>query len=193
MLQTFASSISSLLDQRADGHSLPAGLYTREDVFEADLDVFFRKHWICIGLDCDVPEPGDVNVVDIGTSSLIVLRDDDGEIRVVHNVCRHRGSRILDAGSAVVSKLVCPYHQWTYELTGELAHAPHMGVDFEKSCRNLKPAVFKSIGGLIYVCLSDSPPEDIARLEEVMEERLAPYGIRNAKVAYQSDVIESGN
>lgn len=193
MLQTFASSISSVLDQRADGHSLPAGLYTREDVFEADLDVFFRKHWICIGLDCDVPEPGDVNVVDIGTSSLIVLRDDDGEIRVVHNVCRHRGSRILDAGSAVVSKLVCPYHQWTYELTGELAHAPHMGIDFEKSCRNLKPVVFKSIGGLIYVCLSDSPPEDIARLEEVMDERLAPYGICNAKVAYQSDVIESGN
>lgn len=193
MLQTFASSISSLLDARADGHSLPAGLYTREDVFEADLDVFFRKHWIFIGLECDVPEPGDASVVDIGKSSLIMLRDDDGEIRVVHNVCRHRGSRILDAGSAVVSKLVCPYHQWTYELTGELAHAPHMGADFDKSCKSLKPVSFKSIGGLIYACLSDNPPEDIARLEEVMVERLAPYDIRNAKVAYQSDVIENGN
>jgi Rieske 2Fe-2S family protein len=193
MLQTFASSISSLLDSRADGHSLPAGLYSREDVFEADVDVFFRKHWICIGLECDVPEPGDANVINIGNSSLIILRDDDNQIRVVHNVCRHRGSRILDAGSSVVSKLVCPYHQWTYELDGELAYAPHMGADFDKSCKSLSPVNFKSIGGLIYACLCDNPPADIDRLEEIMTERLAPYDIRNTKVAFQTDVVEHGN
>src|SRR5262245_61395515 len=85
------STISSLLDARAAGHSLPAGLYTRAEVFEADLEVFFRRHWICIGLACDVPEPGDASVVDIGTSSVILLRDDDGQLRVLHNVCRHRG------------------------------------------------------------------------------------------------------
>ena len=193
MLNTFPSSISAVLDQRAEGYSLPAALYTRKDVFDADLDVFFRKHWIHVGLECDVPEPGDAVVIDIGTTSLIVLRDDDAQIRVVHNVCRHRGSRLLDSGPTIISKLVCPYHQWTYELTGELMHAPHMGTDFDKSCRNLKPVNFQSIGGLIYVCLSDAPPEDIARLKHVMEERLAPYDIRNAKVAYQTDVIEEGN
>ncbi|WP_087002002.1 aromatic ring-hydroxylating oxygenase subunit alpha [Rhizobium sullae] len=193
MLQTFASSISSLLDTRGDGHSLPAGLYTREDVFEADIDVFFRKHWICIGLECDVPEPGDATVVDIGNSGLIILRDDDNQVRVVHNVCRHRGSRILNAGSSVISKLVCPYHQWTYELDGELAYAPHMGADFDKSCKSLRPVNFKSIGGLIYACLSDNPPPDIDRLEAVMTERLAPYDIRNTKVAFQADVVEHGN
>ncbi|MBZ7926492.1 aromatic ring-hydroxylating dioxygenase subunit alpha [Ensifer adhaerens] len=193
MLQKLPPSVSSLLDDRIDGHSLPAGLYTREDVFEADLDVFFRRHWICIGLECDVPEAGDAVVVDVGNSSLILLRDDDGGIRVVHNVCRHRGSRLLDAGPTIVSKLVCPYHQWTYELSGELSYAPHMGTDFDKSCKNLKPIAFKSIGGLIYVCLSDKPPQDIDRLEQVMAERLAPYDISNAKVAFQSDVIEQGN
>ncbi|KSV83478.1 SRPBCC family protein [Sinorhizobium sp. GL28] len=193
MLQTFASPISALLDARAEGHSLPAGLYTREDVFEADLEVFFRRHWICIGLECDVPEPGDATVVDIGKTSLILLRDDDGEIRVMHNVCRHRGARLLDAGKTIVSKLVCPYHTWTYELTGELSYAPHMGKGFDKACRSLKPVTFKSVGGLIYACLSDNPPEDIDRLVEIMAERLAPYDIRNAKVAYESDVIEQGN
>lgn len=193
MLQTFASPISALLDARADGHSLPAGLYTREDVFEADLDVFFRRHWICIGAECDVPEPGDATVVDIGKTSLILLRDDDEQIRVMHNVCRHRGARLLNPGKSIVSKLVCPYHTWTYELSGELSHAPHMGSDFDKDCRGLKPVTFKSIGGLVYVCLSDDPPADIDRLEEVMRERLAPYDIRNAKVAYESDVIEYGN
>ncbi|NKK02553.1 Rieske 2Fe-2S domain-containing protein [Rhizobium leguminosarum bv. viciae] len=193
MLNRLPSTISALLDARADGHSLPAGLYVREDVFEADLEVFFHKHWICVGLDCDVPEPGDATVVDIGKTSLILLRDDDGEIRVLHNVCRHRGSRLLDPGKTIVSKLVCPYHAWTYELTGELSYAPHMGKDFDKECRSLKSVTFKSIDGLIYVCLSDNPPEDIALLEQAMTERLAPYDIRNAKIAFQTDVIEDGN
>ncbi|SMD13827.1 aromatic ring-hydroxylating dioxygenase subunit alpha [Rhizobium sp. RU36D] len=193
MLNKFASSISALLDIRAQGHSLPAGLYVRDDVFEADLDVFFSRHWVYAGLECEVPEAGDAVVLDIGKISVIILRDDDNEIRVVRNVCRHRGSRILDAGSTVISKLVCPYHQWTYELTGELAYAPHMGKDFDKSCRGLKPVHFRSIGGLIYICLADTPPEDIDNLEAVMLPRLAPYDIRNAKVAHQVDVIEEGN
>ena len=187
------SAISTLLDDRVEGRSLPAGLYTREDVFQADMDVFFRKHWIYIGPECDVPEPGDATVIDIAGSSLIMLRDDDGEVRVFHNVCRHRGARILDAGTTVVSKLVCPYHQWTYELTGGLAYAPHMGKDFDKTCNSLKPVNFRNIGGLIHVCLSDDPPADIAALEAVGRERLLPYDLRNTRVAHQTDLIENGN
>jgi Rieske 2Fe-2S family protein len=193
MLNKFPSSISAVLDSRAEGHALPADLYTREDVLEADLDIFFRKHWIYIGLECDVPEAGDATVIDIGRTSLILLRDDEEHIRVLHNVCRHRGTRLLDSGSTVISKLVCPYHQWTYELSGELVHAPHMGTDFDKSCRNLKAVNFKSIGGLIYVCLSDTPPDDVVTLEQVMEKRLAPYDIRHSKIAHQTDVVEDGN
>lgn len=193
MLNKFPSSITALLDAKVDGHTLPAGLYTREDVFQADLDVFFSNHWIYVGLECDVPEPGDAVVIDIGNTSLIILRDDDNEIRVVRNVCRHRGSRLLQEGPTVISKLVCPYHQWTYELSGELSYAPHMGKDFDKSCKSLKTVNFKSIAGLLYVCLSDTPPNDIAELERVMLDRLAPYDIRNAKVAHQVDVVEKGN
>ena len=187
------STISTLLDERVEGRSLPAGLYTREDVFQADMDVFFRKHWIYVGPECDVPEPGDATVIDIAGSSLIMLRDDDGEVRVFHNVCRHRGARILDAGTTVVSKLVCPYHQWTYELTGELAYAPHMGKDFDKTCNSLKPVNFRNIGGLIHVCLSDDLPADIAALEAVGRERLLPYDLKNTRVAHQTDLIENGN
>jgi glycine betaine catabolism A len=193
MLNSFSSAISPLLDQRSAGHSLPAGLYTRPDVFQADLEVFFHRHWIHVGLECDVPEAGDAQAIDLGSASIILLRDDDNQIRVFHNVCRHRGARLLDAGTSIVSRLVCPYHQWTYELSGELAYAPHMGTAFDKSCRSLKPVAFRSIGGLIYVCLSDNPPEDIGTLETVMAERLAPYDLANAKVAFQSEIVEKGN
>ncbi|MDZ5457493.1 aromatic ring-hydroxylating oxygenase subunit alpha [Azohydromonas lata] len=186
-------SLSSLLSSRRPHHALPAGLYTRPDVFEADMQVFFQNHWILVGLECEIPEPGDAQVLDIGKAGLILLRDDDGQVRAFHNTCRHRGARILDAGATVISKLVCPYHQWTYEPTGELIHAPHMGVDFDKSCRSLKPVAVRNVGGLLYVCLGENPPKDIAVLQDVMEERLAPYGLRDAKVAHQVDVIEKGN
>lgn len=186
-------SIDSLLASRQPGYSLPAGLYTRPDVFEADMRVFFGQHWICAGLECELPEAGDTVVLDIGSSSVILLRGDDMQVRAFHNVCRHRGSRILDAGSQVVSRLVCPYHQWTYETTGELLLAPQMGVDFDRCKRGLKPVALRSIGGLLYICLADNPPADIAVLHDVMEPRLAPYGIRDAKVAHQADIIENGN
>ncbi|WP_028998546.1 aromatic ring-hydroxylating oxygenase subunit alpha [Azohydromonas australica] len=193
MSSSASASVSSLLSSRRKGYSLPAGLYTQSDVFEADMKVFFKNHWILIGLECEIPEPGDTQVVDIGSSSVILTRDDDMQVRALHNVCRHRGARILNTGATVISKLVCPYHQWTYEPTGELIHAPHMGVDFDKTCRSIKPVALRSVGGLLYVCLGDNPPKDISFLQDVMEERLAPYGLRDAKVAHQVDVIEKGN
>jgi Rieske 2Fe-2S family protein len=186
-------TVSSLTASRRPGHALPAGLYTRQDVFEADMKVFFGQHWILAGLECEIPEPGDTQTLDIGKSSVILIRDDDMQVRAFHNVCRHRGARILDAGANVVSKLVCPYHQWTYETNGALIRAPHMGVDFDKTCKSLKPVAMRSIGGLIYICLSDKPPADIDFLQQTMEERLAPYDLRHAKVAHQVDVVEKGN
>lgn len=188
-----APSISALLAARRPWHALPAGLYTRQDVFEADLKVFFGAHWIQVGLECEIPEAGDTVTLDIGPASVILVRDDDLQVRAFHNVCRHRGARLLDAGNRVVSKLVCPCHQWTYETDGRLIHAQHMGTDFDKGCRSLKPVATRLIGGLIFVCFADEPPADIAQLEVVMNERLAPYGLREARVAHQVDVIEHGN
>lgn len=193
MLERVKTPIDSLLRARQKGYSLPADLYTRADVFEAEIDVFFHKHWILIGLECDLPEPGDVCVVDIGRSSVAILRDDDGVVRAFFNVCRHRGAKLAPPGSSVVGNLVCPYHQWTYALTGELVRAPHMGQDFDLSCNGLRPINLRSVGGLLYACLSDDPPSDIQDLVDVMEPRLAPYDIRNAKVAFQSDLVEKGN
>jgi Rieske 2Fe-2S family protein len=193
MLDRAKDSMSALLRARQKGYSLPAELYTRTDVFEAEIEVLFHRHWILVGLECDVPEPGDVCVVDIGRSSVAIVRDDDGVIRAFFNVCRHRGAKLLPPGPGVVGNLVCPYHQWTYALTGELIHAPHMGRDFDTSCNGLRPINLRSVGGLLYACLSDDPPSDIQELVEVIEPRLTPYDIRNAKVAFQTDLIEKGN
>ena len=193
LLDMTLEPVSSLLRARRPGHTLPAGLYTRQDVHEADVEVIFHRHWIAAGVDADVPEPGDVYALDIGRSSIVILRDDDGVLRAFHNVCSHRGARLVDAGRGTVGRLVCPYHQWVYELNGELLDAPHMGATFDKALGHLRPVHLRSIGGLLYVCLGETPPDDIDDLARVMEPRLAPYDIRNARVAFETDIVERGN
>ena len=188
-----SSSTRALLDARKPGHTLPAALYTDQEAYKADCDIIFSRHWIAAGVACDVVEAGDVFAVDIGPASILILRDDDNKLRAFHNVCSHRGSRLVAPGRSVVGKLVCPYHQWTYDLNGSLALAPHMGVDFDRDLHHLTPVSLKDIGGILYVCLSQTPPPDIDELERVMEPRLAPYDLRHAKVAFEQDIIEEGN
>jgi Rieske 2Fe-2S family protein len=185
--------MGDLLAARRPGHTLPAGLYKRRDVFETDLDVFFHRQWILVGMEIDVPESGDVNVVDIGNSSVLIVRDDDGIVRAFHNVCRHRGARLRDAGKGAVGKLVCPYHQWTYELTGDLLHAPHMGKGFDAACHGMRGVHLRIVAGLLFVCLADEPPADLADLESAMVPRLAPYDLRNARIAFEKEIVEEGN
>lgn len=192
-LQADDASIESLLCQRQAGHTLPAQLYISQAAYLADCDAIFAKHWIAVGVDCDVEEPGDVIAIEIGTSSIVIVRDDDMNIRAFHNVCSHRGSRLVPPGRSVVGKLVCPYHQWTYDLDGALALAPQMGVDFDRSLHHLKPVALRSIGGILYACLSDEPPDDITHLINKVGPRLAPYDLTNAKVAFETEIIEDGN
>ena len=84
-----------LLDARPAGFSLPAPLYTDPAVFDADMDLIFARHWIFVGSEPELAEAGDYLTVDLGRHAVVVLRDDDNEIRAFHNVCRHRGARLL--------------------------------------------------------------------------------------------------
>ncbi|WP_250519964.1 aromatic ring-hydroxylating dioxygenase subunit alpha [Caballeronia sp. NCTM1] len=182
-----------LIRSREPGHGLPGELFGRQDVFEMDVEVFFQKHWMLVGVTADVPEPGDVSTVDIGRASIIIVRDDDENIRAYRNVCRHRGARLKEPGKSTVGMLVCPYHQWTYDLDGSLRHAAHMGKDFDAKCRSLLPVHTRIVGTHIFVCLADEPPADIAKLEDTMAPRFAPYDLTNTKIAFESEIIENGN
>jgi len=187
------SPIQSLIRRRKPGYSLEASFYTDPAIFETDLDIIFGRHWIYVGVEPDVPEPGDCMVVDIGRNSVVVVRDDDMAVRAYHNVCRHRGARLVPDGKSSVGNIVCRYHQWTYGLDGNLLFAEHMGPDFDRSCRGLKPVHLRSVAGLLYICLSDDPPADIDDMARAIEPYLAPHDIPNCKVAREIDLIELGN
>ncbi len=185
--------LEALVARRKPGHSLEAAFYTSPAVFKADLDIIFGRHWIYVGVEPDVPEPGDCAVFDIGPRSVVVVRDDEGQVRAFHNVCRHRGTRLVHDPKSTVGTLVCRYHQWTYGLDGKLLFADHMGVSFARECHGLKPVHIRSVAGLLFICFADEPPADFDDLARVMEPYIARHDIRGCKVAKELDVIEPGN
>ncbi len=185
--------IAGLIAYRRPGYSLPADLYLSPEVFERDVSLIFGRHWIYVGVEPEIPEPGDFFTVEIGTTSIIIVRDDDMAIRAFHNVCRHRGARLREAGKGILGNLVCPYHQWTYNLRGELIHNQHMGESFDRCQFNLKSVHLESLAGLLFICLAETPAEGFAAMRAAMEPYIAPHDIPNSKVAFQKDIVEHGN
>ena len=188
-----SSDISHLISNRRKGHTLPAPFYLSKEIHDLDIAEIFSKHWIFAAVEPDIAEPGDYFRVDIGHNSVIIVRDDDMNIKAFHNVCRHRGSQLCDDAKGSVGNIVCPYHQWTYDLSGKLIYNEHMGEDFDKSEHNLKPVHVGNIAGLLFICLSDNPPADFEDMKQAMEPYIAPHRLADCKVALQEDIIEHGN
>jgi Rieske 2Fe-2S family protein len=193
MWNSAAPPLAELIARRKPGHSLEQAFYVSPEVFRADLALIFGRHWIYVGVEPDVPEPGDVMTIDIGPTAVLLVRGDDMAVRAFHNVCRHRGSRLVDEHKATVGNLVCRYHAWTYGLDGKLLFANHMGQDFDGGCLSLKPVRICSVAGLLFICLSQTPPEDVAAMDEAMTPYLAPHDVPNTKVAHATDLVEDCN
>ena len=191
--QTSPNGIESLVKSRAVGYSLEAPFYTGQEVFDLDIEAIFAKHWLFCAAEAEIPDAGDYVTIDIGPYSVIILRDDDEEIRAFHNVCRHRGSRLLKDPCGSVGNIVCPYHQWTYRTDGDLVFAEAQPPTFDRSRFGLKPVHVKNVAGLIFVCVADDAPADFDEVVNHIEPYLAPYDLGNAKIAHQIDLPEEGN
>lgn len=185
--------LESLVKGRAVGYSLEAPFYTSDELFDLDVAAIFAKHWLFSAAEAEIPDAGDYVTVEFGPYSVIILRDDDEEIRAFHNVCRHRGSRLLPDPCGSVGNIVCPYHQWTYRTDGSLIFAEQQPPTFDRSRFGLRPIHVKNLAGLIFICLNDNPPTDFDEMAEFVEPYLTPFGLSTAKVAHQIDLPEGGN
>lgn len=183
--------LHSLLADYRSGYSLPQAFYLDEDIFKADLAIFERE-WLFACNAAEIKEPGDYLTLEIGNNSVIVLRDRDGEVRAFHNTCRHRGSRICQKETGRVNRLVCPYHQWVYELDGRLLTARQMPADFIKTTYGLKPVHVEVICGMIHVCLADHPPS-LNAYRAAVTPYIAPHQPDRTKVAFTSTIVEEAN
>jgi glycine betaine catabolism A len=184
--------VAELIALRQAGYSLPGSFYSDERVYEAELDAIWRRGWLFVGHTCEIPEPGDYITFAVGDDSLIVIRGDGGEIRALWNVCRHRGTQICDEPSGRAGRLVCPYHQWTYGRDGALVSCRGMQEDIDKSSLGLQRAQLQHVAGLIYVSLSDNPP-DFSAAASTIDCVAKPQGLERAKVAKIVDYDVAAN
>ncbi len=185
MKQGLQGELSSFLAAYRPGWSLPRPFYGHETVYRADLEHIWRKGWLFAGHACEIRNPGDWLTLQVETDSLIVIRGEDGAVRALHNVCRHRGSQIVAPGRGSTKRLVCPYHQWTYDTKGALTFCRGMH-ELDKAEFSLKKVQCEVVEGLIFISLAENPAP-FAAARELMAPYLKPQGLERAKVAKQVD------
>jgi glycine betaine monooxygenase A len=186
------TKMRSLLDARQPGHALPQAFYTDPEVFAFDLAAIHARTWILAGFEVELPDPGCYLSVPIGRSSVLIVRDRQGRLRGFHNTCRHRGARLCETGRGQRSWIICPYHQWSYDLDGRLANAPRMPDTFDRAKHGLRPVPVETVAGSVYVCLADDPPA-FDEFRAQVAPLLTPHNLANAKLAFESTLVERAN
>jgi Rieske 2Fe-2S family protein len=159
---------------KAQAITLPGAAYSSTQLFALEQRSLFARQWNCVGRADEVPKPGDFVTRSAAGDSIILLRGQDQQIRAFFNVCRHRGSRLLDAPAGSASPLlVCPYHAWSYDNTGHLCAAPQMSATFRKDDYGLVPVATTLWNGLVFVNLDGRAPPFAAAVTDLPD--LARY------------------
>ncbi|MFO1202457.1 MAG: SRPBCC family protein [Tabrizicola sp.] len=149
-------------------HAMPKSVYTSEAFAKAEEEHIFAKEWLCAGRADALAKPGDYLTMVIAGEPVIILRDREGGLRGMSNVCRHRMSTLLE-GRGNVRSIVCPYHAWTYNLDGSLRGAPAMARNegFCKEDVKLPSVRVEDWQGWIMVTLNPGAPPVAERLAGV--------------------------
>ena len=140
--------------------TLPGAYFTAPEIFAEEREKIFARRWLCVGRESQLAAPGDYLVQDVLGESIIVLRDDASHFSAFYNVCRHRGSRLCEAGSGHFDSAIrCPYHAWTYGLDGRLLGAPSSSElpDFRAADFPLNRVALECWEGFIFVNLAEDP------------------------------------
>ncbi len=161
-----------------DRSGLPSWTYFNEELFELEAEELFRKHWQIACHTSDIPKKGSYVTFDLVGERALIIRDDENEIRAFHNVCRHRGSRVLDTAEGRCKSIIsCPFHGWSYNLDGSLRGAAKASffpvLDTKKL--GLKTLEMEIWHGFVFVRFKPGPQPSIASLLERFDEEVSSY------------------
>jgi choline monooxygenase len=147
-------------------NGLPNQCYTSSEYLHHERDKVFFDKWTTIGVGSSIPNPGDAKPYNLLGIPLMMVRDQDMKIRIFHNVCSHRGFKILDKPCTLKNVIRCPYHSWSYDFKGNLIATPHIGglnihdlEKFDKSKSNLKEVRTKVWMDIIFVNIHNNELE----------------------------------
>ena len=126
-------------------HGLPNECYLNNDYLEFEKEKIFKNNWTMIGVASSVPNPGDAKPFNLLGIPILIVRNKENEVKVFHNVCSHRGFKLVDQECKLKNVIRCPYHSWSYDFNGKLTVTPHIGglgkhevEGFDKNKSNLK-------------------------------------------------------
>lgn len=156
--------------------SLPGWLYYDPEFFEAEKRAFLRSAPQIVCHESEIANPGEWRTLEYLSESVIVIRGDDGDVRAFSNVCRHRGSRLVDGTGGCAKVLTCPYHAWSYARDGRLVGVPHRreypGLETEKL--GLFPIALEKWRGFLFVTFEPGAPS-VREMMAPYEDEVAPY------------------
>jgi phenylpropionate dioxygenase-like ring-hydroxylating dioxygenase large terminal subunit len=162
--------------QAVQSYALPAWVYNNADLTRLEIQRVLIPSWQIVCHVNSIPNSGDYVTFDLGPESVMVMKDREGVIRAHHNVCRHRGARILDGSGNCPGTITCPYHGWTYKPDGSLIGMParETFVAVDRAEYGLRSVRVEVAFGFVFVCLSGNPPSVRESWGELGEE-LAKY------------------
>lgn len=144
---------------------VPYAVFTEKDYYDREQEILFRgPTWSFVALEAEIPEPGDYKTTFVGDTPVIVVRDQDGAVNVMQNRCAHRGALVCRELRGKASDLQCVYHQWAYDLKGNLIGVPFrrgiqgkggMPADFELKSHGLRQLRCETIDGLVFASFSE--------------------------------------
>ncbi|MDH3691780.1 MAG: aromatic ring-hydroxylating dioxygenase subunit alpha [Gammaproteobacteria bacterium] len=184
-----ADALARLELSTESASSLPNAAYTSEAFLLLENQRLFTRTWILAGIGAQIPRPGDIVPTAVAGQPLILVRGQEGDVRAFHNVCRHRGTRLVSAPCSGRKTIVCPYHSWTYDLGGQLLKRPHFnGGGKHDHCENvdqalsLAPVHAAQWQDLIFVNISGDAPQLETHLKPMID-RMAGYDLSALRFA----------
>ena len=171
--------------------------------FEREREHIFNRAWLKVATESELPDAGDYKVkqIDVANASIIIVRGKDGMIRAFHNVCTHRGNRIVspqgneDYGRAKANVLTCRFHGWVFDTDGTLRSVPDIDGfgELDTSCLGLKPIACDVWEGFVFINFSDKPTESLAEYLGDFAQLFSGFDYRAATTAYKYTTVLNCN
>lgn len=161
-----------------DRRGLPGWTYHSEALLALELDTVFKTHWQIAGHVANLPNPGDYITFDLGPDRAVIIRGENGTIRAFHNLCRHRGSRVVpDRAGTCTNAIVCPFHGWVYNFDGSLRGParPETYQGLDKARFGLRPIEVEVWMGFVFIRFSPGPQGSVAEHLRLYHDEFALY------------------